>query len=68
MLLISYILFMLFVCLVLFVCCCCLVFSRTSAEVVDPDGSKDKIKQEMADLRRNLIFRLFVRVGRARGN
>jgi hypothetical protein len=59
---------MLFVCLVLLFVCCCLVFSRTSAEVVDPDGSKDKSKQEMADLRRNLIFRLFDRIGRARGN
>jgi hypothetical protein len=52
-------------CLVLFVC---LVFSRTSAEGADADGSESKIKQEMADSGRNLIFRIFDRVGRARGN
>jgi hypothetical protein len=56
---------------VLFVWCCCvvcLVFSRTSAEGADADGSENEIKQEMADSRRNLIFRIFDRVGRARGN
>ena len=59
-----------FYCYILFclVVWCCLVFSRTSAVRADADGSENKIKQEMADSRRNLIFRIFDRVGRARGN
>jgi hypothetical protein len=44
------------------------LLSRISAVGADADGFENQVKQEMADSRRNLIFRIFDRVGRARGN
>jgi hypothetical protein len=44
------------------------LLSRISAVGADADGFENQVKQEMADSRGNLIFRIFERVGCARGN